>query len=88
MTQLVLKFLLQLWVIELHNSMVSTPEEGIIKEARDIENIMVISDSTLCNISSSQLKEMTAQYKVMCGFGCCILEKSLIISCSHGVLVI
>ena len=47
--------------------MVSHPEEGGIKEARDLENNIIISDSTLHSIIPPQLKKISAQYKVMCG---------------------
>ena len=55
--------------------MVSPPEEGGIKEARDAENNIIISDSTLCNIMSPQLKKMSERYKVMYGCDCCISAK-------------
>ena len=45
--QLVPKLLLQVSVQEIHNIMVSTPEEGGLKEARNAENNIIISDSTL-----------------------------------------
>ena len=41
------KLLLQVSVREIHNSMVSTPEEGGINDTRDIYNNIIISDSTL-----------------------------------------
>ena len=46
-TQLVPKLLLQVSVWELHNSMVSTSEEGGLKEERDAYNNIIISISTL-----------------------------------------
>ena len=41
--------------------MVRPLEEGIIKEERDVEDKIIISDSTLREILPPQLKEMTAQ---------------------------
>ena len=38
------KFLLQVSVRELHNNTVSPPEEGVMKEARDEDNNIIISD--------------------------------------------
>ena len=73
--QLVTKLLFQVLVRELHNSMVSPPEEGGLKEARDSYNHIIISDSTLRNILPPQLKNMTPQYKVICGCDCCISSK-------------
>ena len=55
--------------------MVSSPEEGGLKEARDTYNNIIISDSTLRNILPPQLKNMTDQYKVMCSCECCISSK-------------
>ena len=57
--------------------MVSPPEEGGIKEARDADNNIIISDSTLRPILPPQLKNMSARYKVLCGFECCISDKSI-----------
>ena len=45
--QLVPKFLLQVSVRELHNILVSDPYDGGLKDARDEENNIIISDSTL-----------------------------------------
>ena len=39
-------FLLQVSVRELHNSFVNDPDDGGIKEARDADNNIIISDST------------------------------------------
>ena len=56
-----------MYVQELHNSMVGPPESGEIKEIRDVDNIIIISDSTLGSIMPPQRKKMSEQYKVMCG---------------------
>ena len=68
--QLVSKLLLQVSVQELHNGMVSNPGEGGHKEAREAENNIIISDSTLRSIIPHQLKRMFARYKVICGCEC------------------
>ena len=47
--------------------MVSSPEEGLLKEERNGESHIIISDSTLRNILPPQLKSITAQYKFVCG---------------------
>ena len=57
--------------------MVSQAEEGGPKESRDIENDTIISDLTLRNIIPTQIKNMTWQYKFMCGCECCIYYKSM-----------
>ena len=52
--QLVTKLLLQLFVIELHNSLVSDPNDGGIKDARDEDDKIIISDSTLRSLLPPQ----------------------------------
>ena len=69
------ELLFKVSVREIHNSMVSRPEVDGLKEARDEENNIIISDSTLRNILPPQLKNMTYQYNVMCGCECCISVK-------------
>ena len=73
--QLVPKFLLQLSIRELHNSLVSDPNDGSIKDARDEDGKIIISDSTLRSLLPPQLKQMSARYKIMCGCECCISAK-------------
>ena len=65
--QFVSKLLLQVSAQKLHNSMVSTPEEGLLKEAIDVDNNIIISDSALCKILPPQINKMTSRYKVKCG---------------------
>ena len=63
--QLVPKLLPQVSTRELHNSMVSPPEEFVIKEAIDVDNNVIINDSTLQSILPPQIKKISAHYKVM-----------------------
>ena len=67
--------------------MVSPPEYGGVKYARYVENNIFISYLTFHNILAPQLKQMTFQYKVMCGCECCIFTKimhsSLLTWCDH-----
>ena len=65
--QLVPKFLPQVSVRELYNSLVSDPNYGGIKDARYGDDNIIISDSTLRSLLPPQLKQMSARYKVMCG---------------------
>ena len=46
-SQLVPNFLLQVSIRELHNSLVSDPDDGGLKDTRDEEDNIIISDSTL-----------------------------------------
>ena len=64
-------------VRELHNSLVSDPNVGGLKDARDEENNIIISDSILCSLLPPRLKKMSARYKNMCGCECCIYAKSI-----------
>ena len=75
--QLVPKFSLQVSVIELYNSLVSDPNDGGIKDAREEVNNTIISDSTLRSLLSPQLKTFSPRYKVMCGCECYIYAKSI-----------
>ena len=75
--QLVPKLLLQVSVIELHNSLVRDPNDGGIKDARDEYGKIIISDSTLSSLLPPQLKQISARYKIMCSCECCISAKSI-----------
>ena len=64
-------------VRELHNSLVSYPNDGGLKDARDEDGKIIISDSTLRSLLPPQVKQMSAHYKIMCGCECCISAKSI-----------
>ena len=66
-TQLVPKLLLQVSVREIHNSLVSDPNDVGLKDARDEDGKIIISDSILRSLLPPQLKQMPARYKIMCG---------------------
>ena len=55
--------------------MLIPPEESGLKEARDADNNVTISDSTLQNILPPQHINMTSRYKVMCDCECCLYSK-------------
>ena len=55
--QLFPKLLLQVSVSELHNRIVSDPVDGGLKEARDAENNIIISDYKLRSLFPPQLKK-------------------------------
>ena len=76
-------------VRELHNILVSDSNDSGIKDAKDEDGNIIISDSTLRSILPHQLKQMSARYKVMCGCECCISAKSIhssLLSCSDKYL--
>ena len=55
------KCLLRVSVRELHNSLVSDTNDGVLKEAKEKENNIIISDHTLRTSLPSQLKQLSAQ---------------------------
>ena len=57
--QMVPKLLLQVSVQELHNSLVSELVDGGLKEARDADNNIIISYSTLRSLFPPQLKKFS-----------------------------
>ena len=54
--QQVPKFLLQVSVRELHNSLVSDPNDGGLKDSRDEDGKIIIINSTLRSLLPPQLK--------------------------------
>ena len=75
--QIVPKLLLHVSVRELHNSLVSDPNDGGLKDARYEDGKIVISDFTLRSLFPPKLKQISTRYKVMCGCECCIYAKSI-----------
>ena len=75
--QLVPKFLLEVSVGELHNSLVRDNNNCGIKDARDEDDNIIISDSTLSSLFPPQLKQMSTLYKIMCGCEYFISAKSI-----------
>ena len=73
--KLVPKLLLQVSVIELNNSLVSDTNDGGLKDARDEDGNIIISEYTLRSLLPPQLKQMSVRYKIMCGCECCISAK-------------
>ena len=58
----------------------SPTEEVGLKNARDKENINIVSNSAVQNIVLYQLKKYDSFYKVMCGPTCFISIKSMNLS--------
>ena len=74
--QIVPKLLLQVYIRELHNSLVSDSDYILLKDSRNAYNNIIISISTLCSLLPPQLKN-SERHKVMCGCECCIYVKSI-----------
>ena len=79
-TQIVPKLLPQVYIKELHNIMLIPTEESGIEEAVYVENNMIITESTIRNILSPQLRKISAQNKILCCCECCIFAQSM---CSY-----
>ena len=81
---------LQVSVIELQNSMVNTPEEGGLKEARYKQNNITIGDYAVCNMIPPHFKIIPAHYKVMCGCECFTsvknMHSSLLTCCDYHLI--
>ena len=67
--------MLQVSSRKLHNSLVSDPNYGGLKDAMDEDDNIIISDYTVCSLLSPQLKQMSARYRVMCDCKCFIYAK-------------
>ena len=74
--KLVPKLLLKVSARELHNSLVSYPNDGGIKDDRDEDDNNIIIDYKLRSLLPPRLKQMSARYKVMCGCEFFIYAKS------------
>ena len=70
----------------MNNSLVSDPNDGGIKNARDEDDNIIISDYTLRSLLPHQFKKTSTQYNVMCGCECCIYAKLYIHHCYPGVI--
>ena len=75
--QLVPKQLWQVSVREVHNNLVSATKDGGLKEPRDEDDNIIISDYTLRSLLPPQFRKMSSRYKVVCGCECYISAKSM-----------
>ena len=66
-----------MFIRELHYTLVSDPNDGGLKYARDEDDNIIISDSKLRSLLPPQLKKNSARYKVMCGCECCIYAQNI-----------
>ena len=75
--QLFPKLLLQVFVRELHNSLVSDHDDGGLKDDRDGDDNIIIFDFKFRSLLPPQLKQISAHYNIMCGCECFISAKSI-----------
>ena len=86
--QIVIKLLLQVYVLEINNSLISDPEDGGIKDARDAENNIIISDSKLHSLFPPQLKKIQHNARSCVVVNVVYLPKVYITHYYYGVISI
>ena len=84
--QLVPKLLLQVSVREPNNRLVSDPIDGGLKDARDEDGNIIISDSTLRSLLPPQLKHMSHNTRSCVVVNVTFLLKVYIHHCFPGVI--
>ena len=72
-------------VRELHNSLVSDPNDGGLKDARDEDGKIIISDSTLRSLLPPQFKKCLHVTRLCVVVNVASLLKAYIHHCYHGV---
>ena len=80
------KLLLQVSVRELHNGLVSDPNDGGLKDDRDEDGKIIISDSTLCALLPPQLKKCLRVIRLCVVVNVAFLLKVYILHCYPGVI--
>ena len=86
--KIVPKLLLQVSVREFHNSLVSDPKDGGLKEARYVENNIIISYCTLRSLLPPQQKKCQHNTRSCVVVNVANLPKAYIPKYYHGVIVI
>ena len=84
--QLVPNILLQVSVREPHNSLVSDPNDGGLKDARDEDDNIIISGSTLCSLLPPQLKKCMHDTRLCVVVNVALLLKVYIHHCYPDVI--
>ena len=85
LNQLVPKLLLQVSVRELHNSLVGDPNDGGLKDDRDENGKIIISDYTLRLLLPLQLSKCTHVTRLCVVVNVAFLIKVYILNCYPGV---
>ena len=86
--QLVPKLLLQVSVREIHNNLVIATKDGGLKEARDEDDNIIISDSTLRSLLTTQFKKCRQDTRSCVVENITYLTKVCIHHYYRGVIVI
>ena len=70
------KLLLECSILQLHNQLIASPEDGCLVGARHtITNDVVIINTILRSLAPPQLRPMTDNHKMMCGCAICNTSK-------------
>ena len=85
-SQIVPKLLPQVSVREIHNSLVSDPNDGGLKDARDENSKIIISDSTLRSLLPPQLKKYPHVKRLCVVVNFAFLLKVYMHHCYPGVI--
>ena len=57
---------------QLHNDLIASPYYGGLLGARHSDtNDAIISDTILCSLAPPQIRPITYNHKIMCGFAIC-----------------
>ena len=86
--QLVPRLLLHMSVRELHNNLVSYSDNGGLKEERDENNNIIISDSTLCSLLPPQFFKNCQDTRSCVVVNVAYLPKLYIYNYCHDKIVI
>ena len=86
--QLVTKLLFQVSIRELHNNLVIATKDGGIKEARDEDDNIIISDSTLRSLLPTQFRKTLQDTRLCLVANVAYLPKVYIHDYYHGVIFI
>ena len=76
--QRVMKLLLECFMIQLHNELIASPDDGGFLRARHTNtNDVIISDTMICSLASPQLSPIIDHHKMMCVCAICNTSKYL-----------
>ena len=72
----VLKRLLECSMRQLHNELIASPDDGgLFGAIHAITNDVIISDTMIRSLAPPQLRPMTDNHKMMCGYAICNTSK-------------
>ena len=70
------KLLLECSIRQLHNDLITSPDDvGLLGDRRAGTNDAITSETMLCSLAHPQLRPMTDNHKMMCGCAICNTSK-------------